>query len=264
MQIAFIGAGNMGGALARGIIANRNDILVRVYDTDPSRLEGLGKEPNCTVFHSPEKACEDADMVVFALKPGILPDVMALLLPVLKGKLVVSVAAGIKLKRYEEILPGERIIRVMPNMPVLTGEGMTTVVKGTLATDRDLRDVLDVFDSVGRTMVLEEKDMDAATALAGSSPAYVFMLIEAMADAGVGLGLQRDKAYVLAAQAVMGSAKMVLEGGEHPASLKDKICSPGGATIEGVRDLEQEGFRQAMIKAVNAAAWKSMRMGEGR
>lgn len=255
-KIAVIGVGNMGGSLAKAVAKNLKDSSVFIYDKVFEKERDLIKN-GCIATAKVGDACRKADIIILAVKPNIIPAVLSEIRENLTDKLLISVAAGLKTETYEEIIPGIRFIRAMPNMAVAVGEGMSTLVAGKNATEEDIETARKIFEATGEVVVINESLMDIATALAGSSPAYVFMFIEAMADAGVGEGLSRKSSYKMAAQAVMGSAKLMLESNENPGTLKDMICSPGGTTIEAVLKLEEEGFRNAIIKAVRACTDKS-------
>lgn len=257
-NVTVIGAGNMGGALIKAISRSKNH-KVQVFDADSKKAKAFAGK-NTVVWDSPHEACLHGEIIILAVKPNLVLKVLGDLKNEIDGRLVITIAAGVKLKKYEETLEGLRIIRCMPNMPAMVQEGMTTLCKGSNATADDMEAALEIFRYAGETLVIDEKNMDSATALAGSSPAYVFMMVEAMADAGVLEGLNRDDAYKLASQAILGSAKMLLVTKEHPGELKDRICSPGGTTIEAVKVLEQEGFRNALIKAINVCSDKSRKL----
>lgn len=255
-KIAVIGVGNMGGSLAKAVARNLKGSSVFIYDTVFEKERDLIKS-GCIATAKVGDACRKADVIILAVKPNIIPVVLSEIREQLVDKLLISIAAGLKTETYEEIIPGQRFIRAMPNMAVAVGEGMTTLVSGKHATVEDIEVARTIFEATGEVVVISEDLMDIATALAGSSPAYVFMMIEAMADAGVSEGISRKTSYKMAAQAVMGSAKLMLESKENPGALKDKICSPGGTTIEAVLTLEEEGFRNSIIKAVRACTDKS-------
>lgn len=258
-RIAIIGVGNMGGSLAKSVAVNLKGSTVFIYDRVFEKERDLIKSC-CIATAKAADACKKADIVIIAVKPNIIPVVISEIKDYIKGKLLISIAAGMKTTLYEEMIPGQRFVRAMPNMAVAVSEGMTTLVAGKHATEDDIRISEEIFRATGKVVVIDESLMDAATAIAGSSPAYVFMLIEAMADAAVSEGLSRKTSYKMAAQAVMGSAKLMLENDEHPGMLKDKICSPGGTTIEAVNTLEKGGFRTTVIEAVKACTNKSREM----
>ncbi|MBR5586787.1 MAG: pyrroline-5-carboxylate reductase [Clostridia bacterium] len=259
MKLAFIGGGNMASAILNGIIKSgflsASDITVSDYM--PEKLESF-KSEGVNITSDNMAAVASADAVIFAVKPDvlrkILPDFASF------DKLFISIAAGVKIAELKNGLgEDKRIIRVMPNTPAMAGEGMTVLCESD-ADEKDMEFATSLFNTVGKTAVLNEKYIDAVTAVSGSGPAYIYMVIEAMADGGVLCGLPRDIAYTLAAQTVLGSAKMVLQSGEHPGVLKDRVCSPGGTTIEAVYSLEQSDIRGAFIEAVKKCADKSKLM----
>ena len=198
-----------------------------------------------------------------AVKPQSLETALREIAPVLGGKLVISIAAGISIGRLARLVPSDaRIIRVMPNAPALVREGMSVLAFGPGVTEEDVRFARTLFDAVGRVLVVEERLMDVVTGLSGSGPAYVCLVIEAMADGGVKMGLPRAVAELLAVQTVLGSARMLLETGEHPARLKDRVTSPGGTTIAGLHQLERGGLRATLMAAVEAATKRSKELGD--
>lgn len=254
MKIGFIGGGNMAGAIVGGVLSSgmckATDICV--CDKNADTLKKYADEIKKSTDN---REAFFGDFIILAVKPQILPDVLEEIKELgidLEKKVFVSIAAGITSEKIRSIL-GEKakIVRVMPNTPALVLEGMTVISEndGTL-TDDEFSRVIDIFNSVGKTKVLKESQINTVIGISSSSPAYVYMLIEAMGDAGVRDGLTRDDAYYLAAQAVLGSAKMVLESGKHPGELKDMVCSPKGTTIEAVSELEKRGFRTAIIEAI--------------
>lgn len=262
MKIGFIGAGNMATAIIKGIINNGfvNCSDVYVSDRDVAKLDEIKK---IGVNVSTDNICTaaQADMVVFCVKPGIVPAVAKEVADSVKGKIVVSIAAGVSIAKIAAILGAdEKIVRVMPNTPAMVGEGMIALCENPAVSEDELNMAKAMFDAVGKTVVIKENLIDAVIGVSGSGPAYIYMVIEAMADGGVLCGLPRDVAYTLAAQTVLGSAKMVLETGIHPGKLKDMVCSPGGTTIEAVAALENAGIRAAFVDAVKAAAEKSAEM----
>ncbi len=252
MKIGFIGGGNMAGAIANGVIASglceKKDICV--CDINKESLQKYDSE---IITSTDNKDALNCDYIVLAVKPFVMAKVLEELSGVnLNGKVFISIAAGITVAEIKEILGKKsKVVRVMPNTPAQVGEGMTVIAKpDDYVTDDELSDVVSVFSAVGQTEIMEESMINVVTGVSGSSPAYVFMLIEAMGDAGVAGGIPREKSYKLAAQSVLGSAKMVLETGKHPAELKDMVCSPKGTTIEAVAELEKRGFRAAIIEAI--------------
>ncbi len=257
--IGFIGAGNMGGAIVGGIADKGLFGEILVYDKNPAAADALAKKYSVTAAALDKAA--GADVVLLAVKPNVLYSVLAEIAGLLKpDATVVSIAAGQAIEKIEAALPERtKIMRVMPNTPALVGEGMSALSpNNALAEDAAAVDeVTAIFTSLGKAEIVAESLMDAVTGVSGSSPAYVFMFIEALADAAVKAGMPRDKSYTFAAQSVLGSAKMVLETGLHPAALKDMVCSPGGTTIEAVKALEENGLRNAVMSAVDACVKKS-------
>ena len=252
-KIGFIGCGNMGKAILGGLIASGQVLpgQIWVYTPSPDKVTALHEQFGINAAESAQEVAQIADIIFAAVKPGIMIKVLSEITSSLnKDSLVVSIAAGITLDQLARALGHDRkIIRAMPNTPALVNAGMTSVTPNALVTPEDTADVLNIFRCFGEAEVIAEPMIHPVVGVSGSSPAYVFMFIEAMADAAVLGGMPRAQAYKFAAQAVMGSAKMVLETGEHPGTLKDMVCSPGGTTIEAVRVLEEKGFRAAVIEA---------------
>ncbi|HEX9741987.1 MAG TPA: pyrroline-5-carboxylate reductase [Nitrospiraceae bacterium] len=262
--IAMIGSGQMGEALIGGWLAAKTVPPEALVATDASaeRRDLMKRRFGIRTGTDNRDAASWADVVVLAVKPQILDGVMKELSSALAGKLVLSIAAGVTIAHLARLAPkGVRVVRVMPNTPVLVGDGVSALSFGDGVSDKDQQLTRRLFEAVGRAVVVEEKLMDAVTGLSGSGPAYVFMAIEALADGGVKMGLPRTVADLLAAQTVLGAARMVLETGEHPAKLKDRVASPGGTTIAGLHRLEQGGLRAALMAAVEAAAKRSEELG---
>lgn len=265
LKLGFIGAGNMCSAILRGLIAADYITVddMAICDLDAKKLEALSDEmPGLTCTESDIELAEMCDMIVLAVKPQYLRDVLDEIRGELNGKAVVSIAAGWTVTMLADALSGSSAtyLRVMPNTPAMVGEGMTAICEDTTFDQDDFEFAKGIFDAIGRTVVLPEKLFDGVIAISGSSPAYVYMMIEAMADAGVREGLTRSCAYEMAAQAILGSALMVLQSGDHPAALKDAVCSPAGTTIEAVEELERKGFRAAIMDAMKVCADKSRKM----
>lgn len=266
--IGFIGAGNMGGAIIKGIIKNgaadAGDVFV--YDRNAAAVKALSEEYGIVNAESAKQAAK-ADIVFLAVKPNVIYSVIDEIRDcVEKETIIVSIAAGQTINRLTNAFKCDtiKLVRVMPNTPALVGEGMAAVSfndemqKAENGEEADY--IVSLFNTLGKAEVVPEKLMDTVTGVSGSSPAYIFMLIEAMADAAVLGGMPRSQAYVFAAQSVLGSAKMLLDLGKHPGELKDMVCSPGGTTIEAVKVLENEGFRSAVINAIDACIKKSQAM----
>jgi pyrroline-5-carboxylate reductase len=262
--IAFIGAGQMGAALIQALLrAGVDPGGIIASDADTARREYLAREMGLRTSASNAEAVHGADIVILAVKPQVLPEVLREIGPSLAAHhVVISIAAGVKTETLEAALPdGVPVVRVMPNVLCAVGEAASAICGGRSAGEKDLAAAEAVFSAAGRCVRVEERLMDAVTGLSGSGPAYVFVFIEALADGGVRAGLPRATAQQLAAQTVLGAAKMVLESGKHPAELKDMVCSPGGTTIDGVLALEQRRLRAAVMEAVSAAKRRSEELG---
>jgi len=262
-KIGFIGAGAMGGALLRGLLeadkVAREDLVY--FDPDPKRqqeMEKLGIEAaldNPEVMHSP--------VVVLAVKPQFLREVLKEIKDFARPwHLVISLAAGVPLSLVEEALDSSRVIRAMPNTPLMVQAGMTALSRGSRATPEDMDLALDLFRAVGRAEVVDERHLDAVTALSGSGPAFVAVFLEALADGAVKMGLPRVVALEFAAQTLLGTARLLLEKNLHPALLIDLVASPGGTTIHGLHALEQGAFRAAVINAIESATWRAQDLAE--
>ncbi len=262
MKIGFIGAGNMGGAIIGGIIKNgiSNDILVS--DKNKEGLETLCKKFGIKAAVDNIDAAKNSDILFLAVKPNVLDSVVSEIKDaVSENTLIISIVAGKSIEYIEKAFSKKiKLIRVMPNTPALVGEGMSALCKNHNVSGQDMENALEIFNGLGRAEEVTENIMDAVTAVSGSSPAYIFMMIEAMADGSVAGGMPRSQAYTFAAQAVLGSDKMVLETGKHPGELKDMVCSPGGTTIEAVKVLEEKGLRCAVIDAMKACIDKSKKL----
>ena len=265
-KIGFIGCGNMGkamvGALIDSSIIENGNIMVSTKSEES--LNELSRQWDIRTTLVNKEVATFADIIVIAVKPTHHKEVIMEIKDVIsEDQTVVLIAAGITIEQVEGWFDKKvKIVRTMPNTPVLVNAGMSAICPNTQLTEEDLQDVCSLFHVFGEYELLEEKDFHAFIALCGSSPAYIFILIEAMADAAVKLGLPRSKAYKMAEQSVLGSAKMALETGLHPAVLKDMVCSPGGSTIEAVAELEKSGLRNAIISAMDVCAEKSKKMQE--
>jgi pyrroline-5-carboxylate reductase len=259
--IGFIGSGNMANAMVGGII-NANlvpSINVVCSDHSMAKLENMHKRYGITIATNNSEVASKSDILILSVKPQFYPEVINEIKDQVKeNTIVVSIAAGQKIESIKNLFGKEiKIVRAMPNTPALVAEGMAALSPCPMVLPEELDLICNIFNSFGKCEVVSEKLMDVVTGLSGSSPAFIFMIIEAMADGAVLEGMPRDKAYKFAAQTVLGSAKMVLETGKHPAELKDMVCSPGGTTIEGVSVLEQNNLRASMINAVRSATKKS-------
>ncbi len=264
--IGFLGAGKMATALAKGFLRAglvTADRLV-ASDVHPGARDAFAKETGGKVSASNSEIAAAADVLFLAVKPDQVCALLTELQPHLDPKrhLLISIAAGVPLAKLEAAAPGNRFIRVMPNTPALVSASASAYSPGSHATKADGELAQKLLGSVGIALELKEKLLDAVTGLSGSGPAYAFIMIEALADGGVASGLPRDIAQKLAAQTLLGAAKMVLETGQHPAALKDAVCSPGGTTIEAVHELEKAGVRAGLINAVRASTEKSKKLGQ--
>lgn len=261
MKLAVIGAGNMAGAIVTGVVKSGKISAENICVSDVSKTaaEMLRKKTGVRIASSNNECAAFGGVILIAVKPGVISEAAkSISAENIENKLVISIAAGISAKQLEKYFAGARIVRVMPNTPAMAKAGMTAVCK--TENDGDIETAESIFSCVGKTIVTEEKFIDAVTAVSGSGPAYIYMIIEALADGGVLCGLPREVAYTLAAQTVLGSAQMVMSTGRHPGELKDMVCSPAGTTIEAVKTLEQKGLRGAIIEAVEKCAEKSASM----
>ena len=263
MKTGFIGCGNMASAIIGGIlssgISTPEDLVAS--DSSPAARERIGKELKISSATNRETAMQ-SDILFLSVKPQFYPDVISEIADCVRPEtVIVTIAPGKTLAWLREQFGRDlKIVRTMPNTPAMVKEGMTGVCPNAQVTEEDLARVMAILESFGKAEVVPEHLLDVVTSVSGSSPAYVFVLIEAMADGAVADGMPRAQAYKFAAQAVLGSARMVLETGRHPGELKDMVCSPGGTTMEAVRVLEEKGFRSAVIEAEKACVKKSRGM----
>ena len=261
---AFLGGGVMATAIIRSLLDAGlvEPGQVTVSEPQEARREALGQLGVRVVARNREAA--GADVVVLAVKPYVLPDVLREARPSLgNAQLLISIAAGVTLAQIETLTPaGLPVVRVMPNTPVQVGAGAAALCRGTHAGDEHAALAKQIFEAGGRCVEVTEAQIDAVTGLSGSGPAYVCLIVEALADGGVRMGLPRDVALTLAAQTVLGSAKLILDSGEHPAVLKDRVATPGGTTIAGLAALEEAGVRSGLIKAVEAATVRAAELGK--
>ena len=263
-RLGFLGAGNMSGALIKGLLhANVPSAQITASDVKTERLEQLHAAHGIRTTQDNHALVRDSDVIVLAVKPQgidkVLTEIGAEVRP---DQLVVSVAAGVPIEALEaRLAPGTRVVRSMPNTPATVQAGATAIAGGAHAREDDLRVARELFEAVGRVVVLDESLLDAVTGLSGSGPAYVMLIIEALADGGVKVGLHRDTALLLAAQTVFGSARLLLETGEHPGRLKDMVTSPGGTAIAGLHTLESGGLRRTLIDAVETASKRAAELG---
>jgi pyrroline-5-carboxylate reductase len=264
-RIAVIGAGNMGGALIGGLVESGvPPANLIASDAVAAALESVAQGWGVETTSDNRAAVQGRDVVLLAVKPQIAPAVLGEIAPALRpGCLLISIMAGFRTAAIESALGRPfPVVRAMPNLMAQVRAAAAALCPGRHATGEHLETARQVMGAVGSTVVVEEKQMDAVTGLSGSGPAYVFVLIDALADGGVKMGLPRPVALQLAAQTVLGAARMVAESGEHPAALKDRVTSPGGTTIAGLHALEQKGFRDALMSAVEAATRRSEELGK--
>ena len=267
-RVGFLGAGNMGEAMIKGLV--RAGLVpakdIAATDVRADRLAQMAAQYGIRAAGGNRALVGESDIVILAVKPQTLPAVLAEIAPSVDGtKLLISVAAGVATGTIRLHLGRPvRLIRVMPNTPALVLEGATAVARAEGLLAGDLEAAQELFGAVGRVVVLNEDALDAVTGLSGSGPAYVAIVIEALADGGVKMGLDRQTATTLAAQTVLGSARLVLDTGTHPAQLKDMVASPGGTTIAGVAALEEGAVRHTLINAVERATLRSRELGQGR
>lgn len=262
--IGFVGGGRMAEALISGVLAAKlfEPEKICVADPDAMRQDHLKTHYGIQVGLMNDEVVRASDVVVLAVKPQVITEVLRGVGASVSNRLVVSVVAGVPICRIQESLGAQTgIIRAMPNTPAMVGAGMTALAVGPEVGPEAVTSVRQMFESVGKVVLLEERHMDAVTGLSGSGPAYIFLAIEALADGGVKMGLPRETASILAAQTVLGAARMVLESGQHPARLKDQVASPGGTTIAGLHRLEQGGLRAVLMDAVEAATKRSQELG---
>jgi pyrroline-5-carboxylate reductase len=266
MKLGFIGTGCMGTAMIKSIINSEKlpAKSIYIFDLDAEKTGQLKNEFGVEVLSSGTEVVEKSDIIILAVKPNVLKPVLEACKSSFDNKkILVSFAVGVPIKFYKEIIGvDKKVVRTMPNTPMQVGEGMTLISFESEISKEEAKIIKDLFECTGKAEILDEKLMSEVTALTGSSPAYVYMFIEAMADAAVKSGIPRAISYKLAAQAVLGSAKMVLETGLHPGELKDQVCSPAGTTIEAVNTLEKNGFRYSIMDAMNECTKRAKEIGK--
>ena len=267
LKIGFLGAGKMATALAQGFVNARLVVAKQMFAADPfdAARKHFAAATGAKTFSANLDVAKAATVLILATKPDQVAAALAEISGAFTKKhLVISIAAGVTLAKLEAALPvGARIIRVMPNTPALVGAGASAFALGKNASGADAELAKKLLSAVGLALQVKENLLDAVTGLSGSGPAYVYQFIEALSDGGVAAGLPRDIATKLAAQTVLGGAKMVLETGQHPGALKDQVTSPGGTTIEGIHELEKGKLRATVMSAVRAATEKSKKLGQG-
>jgi len=265
-HVGLVGTGNMGEALIHGLLHGhlcRPDQIL-CSDTRPERLKAIREKYGVKGTSHNTEVVKQSDLIIIAVKPQIMKNVVEEIAKYLNlSKLIISIAAGVPLEAIESCAKKElKLIRVMPNICVSVREGVSAIAGGRHALKEDLMMAKTIFDSVGKSLFIDEYLLDAVTGLSGSGPAYIFLIIDALADAGVKVGLSRDDALILASQTVLGAAKMLIETGEHPGKLKDMVTSPGGTAIAGLHTLEEGGLRTTLINAVEVATQRSEALGK--
>ena len=266
-KIAILGTGNMGEALVSGLVCSKSAAAEDITCTDlrEEQLETIKQKYGVLTHSDNIEAVKASEIIIYAVKPQIIAAVLKETAPYLDmSKLIISIAAGVPLAAIESCLHKDlRLIRVMPNIAVSVKEGATAIASGKHALKDDIQLAKAIFDSVGKSVFIQENIlMDAITGLSGSGPAYIFLVVDALADAGVKMGLSREHSLFLSAQTVMGAAKLLIETKAHPGYLKDKVTSPGGTAIAGIHTLEKGGLRTTLINAVEAATKRSKELGE--
>jgi len=265
-KIGIIGAGNMGEALISGLVHSRSSIPENIIISDirKDKLRAVKEAYGVATTGNNLNVVDASEIVVYAVKPQIMASVLRETASTLDmTKVIISIAAGVPLAAIESCLNKDlRLIRVMPNIAASVKEGAAAIAAGKHVLKDDLKIAKAVFDSVGKSVIIEEELMDAITGLSGSGPAYIFLIVDALADAGVKMGLSREDALFLSTQTVLGAAKLLMETNEHPGRLKDRVTSPGGTAIAGLHTLEEGGLRTTLINAVETATRRSKELGE--
>ena len=266
-KICILGTGNMGQALVSGLVGSGSSKPQDIVCTDVRevKLKAIEKQYGVQISTSNLEAVSQADIIIYAVKPQIMATVLNETSEKLDmSKLIISIAAGVPMEAIESCLNKElRLIRVMPNIAAAVKEAATAIAAGKHASKEDVQLAMEIFDSIGKSVFIQENYlMDAITGLSGSGPAYIFLIVEAMADAGVKVGLSRQEALFLSAQTVLGAAKMLIETQEHPGQLRDRVTSPGGTAIAGLATLEEGGLRTTLIHAVEVATNRSRELGK--
>ena len=262
-KIGCIGIGNMGQAIISGISEFLPSVNIFIFDKDESKANTVAGKYKTSIANSLEDIAKKCNIILIAVKPANVPEVLNIIKPHCIEKTIVSIAAGITIASIEETLgKKQKIIRVMPNTPSLVNEGMAVLAANDTTDTATLEDVQTIFSKLGKAIIMPEHYLDAVTGVSGSGPAYVFTFIQAMADGAVKMGLPRKESVILAAQTVLGAAKMVLMEEKNPIELRDQVTSPGGTTIEAIHILEDHGFAGTIMSAVEAATIKSHELGK--
>jgi pyrroline-5-carboxylate reductase len=267
LRVAILGTGKMGGILLQAFLKNNllgaDQIFATVHH--PERAQALSVQYGIEMSTDNLAAASQADVILLGVKPVQVPALVEQIRPALSPeKLILSIAASVKTRSIEDAAGCDlAVIRAMPNTPAMLAAGITALCAGRFVSERQMAIAQRIFQTVGRTVVVDEKHMDAVTGLSGSGPAFLYIIIEALAEAGVNVGLPRDVATLLAAQTTLGSARMVLETGYHPALLKDAVTTPAGCTVDGILELEEGGLRVTLIKAVKRATQRAKELASG-
>lgn len=264
-KITILGAGSMAKALVKGLLRNTAVSTGNITATHhkPDKAKKFAEEMNVQVLLDNVEAVKTSDIVILAVKPQALPNLLKEIAPAItKQHTVISIAAGVTTSFLRDHLSKAILLRAMPNLPATIGEGVTAICGSYNSQDADIETGKAIFECVGKTVVLDEDQMDAVTGLSGSGPAFLFLIIDALADAGVKVGLSRDVSLLLASQTVLGSSKLLIDSQEHPGKLKDQVTSPGGTAIAGIHTLEQGGLRTTLINAVESATQRSRELGQ--
>lgn len=267
IKLCVIGLGKMGSTLVKGFIQSKTLEREQIIGTDLFEYESEKNTNYCDIrtMSNNVQAVKESDIILLAIKPQIINKVLREISPHCENKIVISIAAGVSLHHLERALPiSTKIIRAMPNTPILVGEGVIAISKNKNINDKDLNIVKEILESVGNVYLVEEYMMDTITALSGSGPAYVYIMIEALSDGGVLMGLPRELSTELAARTFLGAARMVLEEDRHPGALKDMVTSPGGTSIRGIEVLESHGIRGILMDAVKEATKRSRELNSQR
>ncbi|PNS00813.1 pyrroline-5-carboxylate reductase [Petrotoga mexicana DSM 14811] len=266
-KLCVIGLGKMGSTLVKGLIQTKTLKREQIIGTDVFEYDSERNSNYCDIktMSDNAKAVKESDIVLLAVKPQVIDEVLEEISPFCENKIVISIAAGVSLRHLDKALPvSSKIIRAMPNTPILVGEGVIAISKKKNVDENDLRTVKKILESVGKVYLVEEYMMDAITALSGSGPAYVYIMIEALSDGGVLMGLPRELSTEFAARTLLGAARMVLETQKHPGELKDMVTSPGGTSIKGIEVLESHGLRGILMDAVKEATIRSKELNSQR
>ena len=265
-KIGIIGTGNMGEALIDGLLHSRSSVPENIIcsDVKKEKLKTVREKYGITSKTNNPDVVKASDIIIYAIKPQIMTKILKETADFLdSSKIIISIAAGVPLSAIESCLNKElRLVRVMPNIAAFVREGASAIAPGRHTSEGDLKIAKAIFDSVGKSVIIEESLMDAITGLSGSGPAYIFLIVDALADAGVKMGIARDDALFLSSQTVLGAAKLLMDTKEHPGKLKDKVTSPGGTAIVGLHTLEEGGLRTTLINAVEAATNRAKELGE--